>query len=264
MRMRMLPGTLAVFLLCLVPPVHAQEIVVAADASLGDVLRVVGESFERTAAGVTVEFNFASSEEYLAQIRQGRNPDVLVSASPREVSALTRQGPFDVATRREIATNRLVVIAPLESGPANVAGLAAEGVKKVAIGDPMTVPGGQYAVESLKQLGLWTSVEKKLTLGQSVRQVLQFVEVGAADAGFVFATDAAASKAVRVIEAIPDSTHTPIIYIMVAHSGSAHPEAARRFMDFVAGPEGRHAFVTAGFGEPPAPPEKPRETPAEE
>jgi molybdate transport system substrate-binding protein len=243
---------LAVLLLSAVPKARAEEIVVAADASLADVFRVLGESFEKAAPGVDVVFNFASAEEYLAQIRQGRSPDVLVSASSREVSALTRQGPFDLSSRREIATNRLVLIAPLESGPTTLEGLAGDGVKRVAIGDPKTVSGGGYAVESLKALGLWPAVEKKAVLGQSVRQVLQFVEVGAADAGFVFTTDAIASNAVRVVAAIPDSTHLPIVYVMVAHSGGLHSDAVRRFMDHVTGAEGRRALFEQGFGTPPA------------
>lgn len=253
MRMRSRLASLTLFCLALAVPARAEDLIVSADASLADVFRVLGESFEETAPGLNVTFNFASAEEYLAQLRGGQVPDVLASANPREVSALIRQGVLDGTTRRDFATNRLVLVAPLEGGPAGIAGLASDAVRRVAIGDPKTVPGGAYAVQSLEMMKLWPAVEKKVILGQSVRQVLQFVEVGAADAGFVFMTDARSSKAVRIAGAIADSTHLPIVYVMATLSGSARRAAAQKFADYVAGPEGQVVLFEHGFGKAPEP-----------
>jgi len=247
-------GWIAAACLCLAVsvPAHAEDLIVAADASLADAFRVLGESFEKASPEVDVTFNFASAEEYLAQLRDGKAADVLASANPREMSALVRQGKVDGATRRDFASNRLVLIAPLEGGPATIQGLVSDSIAKVAIGDPKTVPGGSYAVQSLEAMKLWPDVEKKIVLGQSVRQVLQFIEAGAADAGFVFMTDARASNAVRVVGAIADSTHLPIIYVAGTMSGSAHRGAAQKFIDYLCGSEGRAVLFEFGFGTPPA------------
>jgi molybdate transport system substrate-binding protein len=232
---------------------RAEDLIVSADASLADVFRIIGEDFHTAEPSIDVTFNFASAEDYLAQLRNGQVPDMLASASPREVSALVRQGGLDGSTRVEFASNRLVMIAPLKGGPADFAGVASDSVRKVAIGDPKTVPGGAYTRQSLEQMKLWDAVAPKIVLGQSVRQVLQFVEAGSADAAFVFMSDARSSKGVRVVAAIPDSTHAPIIYVLATFSGSAHRDAARKFAEYVAGPDGQGVLFEYGFGKVPEP-----------
>ena len=110
------------------------------------------------------------------------------------------------------------------------------------------VPAGRYARQSLQALGLWTAVQDRLAPGDSVRAALAFVARGEAPLGIVYATDAKAEPAVRVVFELPPRTHAAIVYPIAETAGSAPGSAD--LLAFLRGPEARAIFAAAGFTEP--------------
>src|SRR5581483_5618299 len=204
--------------------------------------------------GVTLRYNLGASGALQKQIEAGAPVDLFISAADREMDELERRGLILGQTRRAFARNVLVVITPSEA-PAALAGPAAllDGrVRRIVIGDPKTVPAGQYAEESLRALGLWDRIQTKLVLAENVRQVLDYVVRGEVDAGFVYATDAAARRG-RVREAFrpAEATYRPVIYPAAVVAGSRQASLARAFVDYLVSPEGQAVLRTHGFRPPP-------------
>jgi len=152
-------------------------------------------------------------------------------------------------TRRSLLTNRLVLITAKNGVVlSDFKQLTEARIKKIAIGEPKSVPVGQYAQEMLSKLGLWQQVLPKLVLGNNVRQVLTFVESGNADAGIVYATDAKASPKVAVRATAAASLHSPIVYPLAVMKSSRNPAAAKVFVEFLAGDRAKIVFLKYGFG----------------
>src|ERR1700722_10811369 len=120
-------------------------------------------------------------------------------------------------------------------------------VKRVALGEPVSVPAGQYAKETLISLGIYDAVNAKAVLGKDVRQVLTYVETGNVDAGIVYATDAISSEKVAVVATAPLKSHSLVIYPAAVIQDTKNPVAAKAFLDFLAGPRGTAVFEKYGF-----------------
>jgi molybdate transport system substrate-binding protein len=225
----------------------AADLVVSAAASLTDAFQAVGKAYEAKHPGTHVVLNFAASDVLLRQITSGAPADVFASADETAMDKAVAAKAIDTATRQDFASNRLVLIVPHDStaaikGPAD---LKAATVKRVAYGDPASVPVGRYTKAALEQQGLWDAVSAKGVLAQNVRQSLDYVARGEVDAGFVFATDATVMKdKVRVAATLP--TPKPITYPIAVVAGSKQPKDAAAFQAFVQSPEGRG--ILAGFG----------------
>src|SRR5262249_16230047 len=134
-------------------------------------------------------------------------------------------------------------------------------VKTVAIGEPKTVPAGEYAMQVLKKLGLADQLQRRLIYGENVRQVLSYVERGEVSAGIVYSTAAKESgDKVRVVATAKPDTHEPIVYPAIVIRASTKQDAARRFLDFLVSEKGRRILIENGFSVPTEPSEpKPRE-----
>jgi molybdate transport system substrate-binding protein len=121
-------------------------------------------------------------------------------------------------------------------------------VQRIAVGNPKTVPAGQYAEESLRALGLWERLKPKLVFGENVRQVLDYVGRDEVQVGFVYATDALTRAGrVRLAFPVPEDTHRPIVYPVAVVKGSRHPDLARAFVELLAGPGGQAVLRRLGF-----------------
>ena len=158
-----------------------------------------------------------------------------------------RKGLIATGTRENLLRNSLVLIAPLDSKLQGFAGLADRSTRLIAIGDPASVPAGQYAQQTLNALHLYEQVKAKLVFGKDVRQVLTYIETGNADAGFVYATDAQVSKRVRVVAIVPESAHEPIIYPAAVVKTSQNQDAARGFVEFLGSSEAKAIFTKYGY-----------------
>jgi molybdate transport system substrate-binding protein len=230
-----------------------ETVLVGAAASLTEVLQEIGRSFERANPSVAVRFTFASSGAVLRQIEAGAPIHVFVSAAAQEMDTLQKAGRLTAGTRKIVAGNRLVLITPANDPRLKRwEELAQATVRRIAISDPISVPSGRYAKETLTRRGLWETVAKKAVFGENVRQTLTYVAGNNADAGVVFATDARAEKRVRVAAvAVPRKDHTPIRYFAAATRPTNRPNAAaERFVSYLMSAEAQRIFQRFGFTAP--------------
>jgi molybdate transport system substrate-binding protein len=232
----------------------AQELVVSVAISMKEVVEELGRRFTEQRSGVTLRYNFGASGELQKQIEAGAPVDVFISAATRQMDELERAGLVVPKTRRVFAGNALIAIVPTAAG-LDVPGpsdLLDRRVQRIAVGNPKTVPAGQYAEESLRAVGLWERLRPKLVFGENVRQVLDYVSRGEVQVGIVYATDALTRAGrVRLAFPFPEDTHRPIVYPAAVVKGSRHPDLAGAFVDLLAGREGqlvirRHGFEALG------------------
>jgi molybdate transport system substrate-binding protein len=216
-------------------------------ASLKDAIVEVEADYNRGHAAIDFHNNFGSSGTLAREIEDGAPVDVFLSAASKPVDDLAAKGLVAPGTRRDLLRNQLVLIAPLDSKLRDFDGLADRSIRLIALGDPGSVPAGQYGRQTLQALHLYDKVSAKLVLGKDVRQVLTYVETGNADAGLVYSTDAAISAKVHVVAVAPDSTHDPIVYPAAALKGSHDPEDARRFIEYLGSPAAQAIFIKHGF-----------------
>jgi molybdate transport system substrate-binding protein len=232
-------------------PVQAADLVVSAASSLTDAFQNVAKAYETKHPGTRVVLNFAASDVLLQQIANGAPADVFASADQKAMDKAAAQGAIDKASRKNFAANQLVLIVPMSSTLklSSLKDLNQPAVKRIAYGDPDSVPVGRYTKGALEAAGLWQSVSAKAVLAQNVRQSLDYVARDEVEAGFVFATDAAiATDKVKVALRVP--TTTPISYPIAVVAGSKQPAEAQAFEAFVLSPEGQQLLSTSGFLKP--------------
>lgn len=226
------------------------EVNLAAAASLKNVYdEKLIPMFNEKYPNIKVTPTYASSGDLQTQIENGLEADVFMSASNKQMNALADEDLIDNSTNVQTLENKVVLIVPKDSD-SNITSF--EDLKDVegtiAIGDPESVPAGQYAKEVLTNLGIWDSVESKLSLGTDVTAVLNQVAQGSADCGIVYATDAKSNEDVKVIcEAPEDALDTPVIYPVAVVKDSKNADAAKKFMDFLQTQEAQDVFKEYGF-----------------
>jgi molybdate transport system substrate-binding protein len=225
------------------------EVTVSAAASLKDAFREISERHEAR-TGTKVIFNFGASGALQKQIESGAPVDLFASAGRPQMDALAKLGLIIPETQRDFARNTLVLVAPADRTPVitSFADLGSPEVRRLAVGNPKTVPAGQYAEQSLTRLGLWQQLQPRLVLAEDVRQVLDYVARGEVDAGIVYASDVRApGNRVRTMASAPEDSHDPILYPLAIVRASSHQEAAQAFIDTVMSDDGRRILEKHGF-----------------
>jgi molybdate transport system substrate-binding protein len=251
-------AVVVVALVCAPPAASARAadkpLTVAAAISLKDVLTETATRYEAD-GGPKVQFTFGSSGQLAAQVRGGAPVDVFISAAHAQLDELAALNRIDAGSRRVVAGNRLVLIVPASrderQSPAGLKQLSDPKYRRVAIGEPRTVPAGHYAQQALRAVGVAEALEGRVVHGANVRQVLDYVRRGEVDAGIVYETDAReAGDRVRVAARVDPATHDSVEYPAAALSGSRAPAAARRFVDYLGSDAARAAFAARGFTVP--------------
>ncbi|MBD2134122.1 MULTISPECIES: molybdate ABC transporter substrate-binding protein [unclassified Sphaerospermopsis] len=232
-------------------PVVAQSntsLLVSAAASMKDVLEEIKPLYQQSQPNVNITYNFGSSGALQQQIEQGAPVDVFISAAKRQVDALEQKNLLVPGSRTVIAKNRLVLIVPKNvSGIRSFYNLKDAKVKKIAIGEPRSVPAGQYAQQVLQKLKIWDQIKSKLVYANNVRQVLASVESGNAEAGLVYSTDAKISNKVKVVVAADEKYHSEIIYPLAILKRSKNVDTAKNFSQFLASDKAKAVFRKYGF-----------------
>jgi len=241
-------------LLAGLPAVRAEaedktELMVLAAASLTDVLNELAGVYQKKNSQVKLVISYAGSGALQTQIEQGAPVDVFVSASVKNMDALVDKGFMSPASKRNLLTNSIVLVTPVKSGLklASFQDCASDQVKMIALGDPGSVPAGQYAMEVFESLGIADAVKAKANLATDVRQVLTWVEEGTVDCGVVYATDAAGSKKVKVVASAPPESHKPIIYPAALAAAGQHQAESEAFLEFLASDQAGAVFKKYGF-----------------
>ena len=241
----------AVALMQAAPVLAAEELTVSAAASLTNAFPEIGQIFEKQHPEVKVIFNFAASGPLLQQIAQGAPVDVFASADQKTIDQAQEKGLIVPASRKNFVSNALVLIVPQDSKVTltGLQDLTLPAVKRVGVGNPATVPVGRYTQEALTQAGLWETLQPRLIMGESVRQVLDYVSRGEVDAGFVFATDAAIAK--DKVKTVTEVTgHQPIVYPAALVAASQKQALGKEFLNLLVSPEGTAILTKYGFGKP--------------
>jgi molybdate transport system substrate-binding protein len=229
-------------------PATATDLTVFAAASLTDAMKEIGANYEKV-SGDKVAFNFAASNLLGRQIEEGAPADLFLSADEASMDKLDRKHRLVPGSRRSLLSNTLVVVVPSDSTLAitRATDLAGPQVRVLALAEPQTVPAGIYAKSYLRSQKLWNKVIDRVVPTENVRACLQAVAGGNADAGIVYKTDAAISKKVKVAFEVPAGEGPRISYPAAAIAGSPQPAAAKKLLDYLAGPQGQEVFRRHGF-----------------
>ncbi|HJQ13211.1 MAG TPA: molybdate ABC transporter substrate-binding protein [Anaerolineales bacterium] len=235
---------------------EARTLNVFAAASLTDAFTEIGESFQAAHPGVTVTFNFAGSQALRTQIEEGAPADVFASANQTEMDALVTNAHVAEGTPQVFLHNKLVVILPADNPAAleNLESLSTSGIKLVLAAEE--VPVGRYTREALDLMnGPFGSDFKDKVLANvvsnedNVRQVLAKVQLGEADAGIVYTSDAVAAPELQTIE-IPVDLNVIASYPIAPLVESANADLATAFVEYVLSPDGQATLEKWGFAPP--------------
>lgn len=224
-----------------------KEIVISAAASLQDSLEKIARQYEEEHPTVDLLFNYGASGTLQKQIEQGAPADLFFSAGDKQMSALV-DGGF-IIDHIELLKNELVVVVPSNTNSklTSIAQLTGSEFKKVAVGQPESVPAGQYAHAVLTTENVWNALQSKLVFAKDVHQVLSYVETGNVDAGFVYRTDALTSQKVKIELTVDSFAHKPIIYPVGIVKGSKIKDEAIAFYNYVQTKTASDVFTSYGF-----------------
>lgn len=229
----------------------AADLTVSAASSLSQAFKALAPAFEAQNPGTKLRLNVAASDALLAQIAKGAPVDVFASADQESMDRAQARQLLVAGSRRNFVGNALVVVTPSDSRLrlTTLADLQGAEVKRVALGNPASVPAGRYAQRALVAARLWNAIEAKAVLAINARQALDYAARGEVEAAFVFATDAALQKD-RVRLALPVPTTAPIRYPVAVVAGTPREQTARRFIDFLMSPAGQAELARHGFLQP--------------
>ena len=226
---------------------RAASVTVFAAASLTDSLKQIAADYEKT-SGDKIVFNFAASGTLARQIEAGAPADIFFAADETKADALEKKGLLVNGTRRSLLGNSLVIVIPTDSAMIlSSADLTNAAIQHLAIGEVKTVPCGTYAKAYLEKLSLWPAIENKVVPCESVRAVLAAVESGNVDAGFVYKTDAAISKKVKVAYEVPVADAPKISYPLALLKDAPQPDAAKKFIAYLDSESATAVFKQFGF-----------------
>lgn len=204
--------------------------------------------FEKKYPNIKVEGTYDSSGKLQTQIEEGIEADVFFSAATKQMNALKEEKLVDSDSIVELLENKVVLITAANSDQELSEFTDITKAKTIAIGDPESVPAGQYAKEVLSNLGIWDETLEKASLGTNVTEVLNWVAEGSADAGIVYATDAATTDQVKVIAQAPEnSLDKKVIYPVGIIANSQKKDAAEKFVTFLKSEEAMAVFEKYGF-----------------
>ena len=244
-----------VLALCLVsagaPSAWAADITVSAAASLTNAFQDIGREFEGANPGSKILFNFGSSGQLVQQITRGAPVDAFAAADQESMDRAEKGGAIERASRFNFVRNEMVVVVPADSaaGASGLADLKGSAFARIAIGNPDSVPAGRYAKLALDKGALWDALKEKMINTQNVRQALDYVARGEADAGFVYATDARLLPA-RVKVAFKVDVPANILYPVAATRGGGNQRGGLAFVEFLKTETAQRILARYGFLKP--------------
>ena len=225
-----------------------EELTIFVAASLTDVVTTLADSIEKN-LNTKLKLNLASSGTLARQLKEGMTCDIYFSASKRWMDYVAEKELIDTLTRITPMQNQLVLIAPesMEEVPMAITTLPEVLNTRLSLGDPAHVPAGKYAVEALQSMGIYDQLKDRLLPAKDVRSALMVVEVGEADFGVVYKTDALKSGKVKVAAVFPDSALLPIVYQTAIMKESEKKKTAQKVMNYLTGEKSRATWIHFGF-----------------
>lgn len=228
-------------------PHNGESITICAAVSLKEALDEIKPEFEKNRT-ITLTLNLSASGTLQKQIEEGAPADLFISAGVKQMDALDSKNLIDKSSRKDLLKNRLVLVVSKEYKDKikNVGDLLYINAK-ISIGEPLTVPAGQYAKESFINMNIWDSLKDKIVYTKDVKQALTYVEKGETAAGVVYNSDATTIKESIVVQVFEDNTHSPITYPAAIISQSKNKDSAKAFLDYLLTDEAQQVFKKYGF-----------------
>lgn len=232
-------------------PEEKVELTILAAASLTDVCDELKERFEKENPSITLNISYGGSGALQTQIEEGAPADVFISAATKQMTALDDEGLMDSDSIIQLLENKVVLIVPKESDTSvsSFEDVATEAVTMVGLGEPGSVPVGQYSEEIFTSLGILDAVKEKTNYGSDVRTVLSWVETAAVDCGVVYATDAYTSQDVTIVCEAPEGSCKRVIYPAGVVTASEHPDEAAAWIAFIQSDASMELFESYGFSD---------------
>ena len=224
------------------------ELNISAAASLKEAMTDIQEDFKKVKPNVTLTVNFGASGSLQQQIEQGAPCDIFISAGQSQMKSLNDKSLLLENTVKDLVKNDLVLVGPKDTALTGLSDLTSDKVKKIAVGEPKSVPAGMYADEVFVKLGIKDAVSSKLVFAKDVKEVLAWSTSGNAEVGFVYKSDALSSKDVKIIETIAEDKHSPITYPIGVIKASKNPDVAKAFEDFLFTDTCKTIFKKYGYG----------------
>jgi len=226
----------------------AEKLMVYAASSMTNAVNELVSVFEHQ-HDVDVTTVYAGSSSLARQLVNGAPADIFISANNQWMDYLKNQEIVSSDNVTQLATNQLVVVAPIDSKPEFEITSAKSWLNslensRLAIGQPNAVPAGMYAKQSLENLKVWKAIQSKLAPTNNVRIALTLVERKEAALGIVYKTDALYSKKVKQLAVLPESSHQPIVYPMAILN---QQESTKMFATFVQSPQASNILKKYGF-----------------
>lgn len=226
----------------------AIELNISAAASLKEAMTDIQAEYQKTKPNVTLTVNYGASGSLQQQIEQGAPCDIFISAGQSQMKALDDKSLLLENTKKDLVKNDLVLVGPKDTKLTGLSDLNTDKVKKIAVGEPKSVPAGQYADETFQKLGIKDAISSKLVFAKDVKEVLAWSTSGNADVGLVYKSDALSSSDSKIIETVPDDKHSPITYPIGVIKASKNQDAAKSFEDFLFTDTCKKIFEKYGYG----------------
>ena len=223
---------------------------ISAAASLTAAMGEIKTLYKKEKPNVTINYNFGASGALQQQIEQGASADLFFCAATKQMSALKEKGLIINSTKVNLLGNTVVLITKSDSKLAikSFKDLEKSNIKKVALGEPKTVPVGQYSEEILTSLKILDKVKAKVVYGKDVKEVLSWVESGDADAGIVYGTDAKTTSKVKVIAVAGKKLYKkPVVYPVAVIKASKNIDDTKAFLKYLSSDKAKAVFVKYGF-----------------
>lgn len=242
-------------------PAESVELTILAAASLTDVCNEIKEKYEAAHENVTLNFSYGGSGALQTQIEEGAPADVFISAATKQMTALDGQGLMDSGSIIQLLENKVVLVVPADNVADSTANMPTDStaditsfedvvtdkVTMIGLGEPGSVPVGQYSEEIFVSLGILDEVKTKANYGSDVRTVLSWVETGEVDCGIVYATDAYTTDKVKIVAEAPEGSCKQVIYPAGIVKSTENAEAAADFMAYLQEEEVLALFERYGF-----------------
>lgn len=226
---------------------NGDELLVSTASSLTEVMKKMEEEFHQVEPDIELSFNYGSSSKLRSQIEQGAPADLFLSASEKDMEQLESEQLVKAETVVPFAENRLV-LASLEEFPetADFTEIVMNAEETIAVGEPDSVPVGNFTKQALDSQGLWQPLEGRLIYAKDARQVVTYIESGNAGLGIVYSSDAVISQEIKGALEVPGQEN-PVVYPGAVVADSDNQQAAVAFLDFVTGPKGQAILEQYGF-----------------
>ena len=230
-------------------PEEETELLISAAASMTDVLNEIAQMYNSVDPSTKLIYTFGSSGALQTQIEEGAPVDIFMSAAQKQMTALEEKDLIIKETNKTLLVNKVVLIIPVNSDLAltSFEDLNKDDVKKIGLGDPASVPVGEYSEEILVNLNILEEIKPRSVYGSDVRTVLTWVESGEVDCGIVYATDASSTDKVKVVTQAPEGSHKEVTYPVAVIKDSKNVDKAKAFLDYLSTDEAAEVFVKYGF-----------------